>query len=97
MKTIHCPICQNPKFYNSNCPNEICKKCVGRATDGHGRYVRFHNRTISTGCIAFYLDADGKEEYCSTLCYVSKQKCRAKADKFGGVVIELLHLKDKNG
>ena len=62
MEIVLCPICQESMFGNSHYPNEICKKCVGRATDGHGRYVRFYNRTISSGCIAFYLDPDGREK-----------------------------------
>ncbi|WP_338793224.1 hypothetical protein V9L05_10850 [Bernardetia sp. Wsw4-3y2] len=96
MEIVLCPICQDSMFENSRYPNEICKKCVGRATDGHGRYVRFYNRTISGGCIAFYVDPDGREEYHSTICYVSKQKCQAKEARFGGIVIELVKLKDKN-
>lgn len=96
MEIVLCPICQESMFGNSHYPNEICKKCVGRATDGHGRYVRFYNRTISSGCIAFYVDPDGREEYHSTICYVSKQKCQAKEARFGGIVIELVKLKDKN-
>ncbi|WP_338761339.1 hypothetical protein WAF17_15305 [Bernardetia sp. ABR2-2B] len=76
-------------FNNASYPNEICKKCIGRATDGHGRYLKFYNRTISDGYIAFYADADGREEYHSNICYVSKRKCIAKAARFGGIVVEI--------
>ncbi|WP_291722297.1 hypothetical protein [Bernardetia sp.] len=96
MKTSSCPICQNEIFYDSNYPNELCKSCVGRATDGHGRYVKFYNRNLASGIIGFYADADGKEEYEHTTCYVSKQKCEAKEARFGGVVIELIPSKDGN-
>lgn len=83
-------------FHNPRYPNEICKQCVGRATDGHGRFLKFYNRTISDGYIAFYADADGKEEYHSSICYVSKQKCEAKEAKFGGIVVELTQLETKS-
>ncbi len=94
MKTVSCPICKNNLFYNSYYPNEICKRCVGRATDGHGRYLKFYNRTISNGYISFYADADGREEYCSTICFVSKQKCQAKEARFGGIVVEIIKLEN---
>jgi hypothetical protein len=90
METAPCPICKKDLFYNPRYPNEVCKSCVGRATDGHGRYVRFYNRAISSGYIAFYADADGREEYLSHICYISKQKCEAKEARFGGIVVELI-------
>lgn len=97
METAPCPICQKDLFYNPRYPNEICKSCVGRATDGHGRYLKFYNRSISEGCIAFYADTDGKEEYKSFICYVSKQKCKAKEAHFGGIVIEVLKRNNTEG
>ena len=96
METRPCPICQTDMFYNPRHPNEVCKRCVGRATDGHGRYVKFYNRTLSSGCVGFYADADGKEEYNSCICYVSKQKCKAQEARFGGIVIELIAQKNKD-
>ena len=96
MKKSSCPICQNEMFYNPHYPDEVCKSCVGRATDGHGRYVKFYNRNLASGIIGFYADADGKEEYEQTTCYVSKQKCKVKEARFGGVVIELITQKDEN-
>ncbi len=95
MEIVSCPICNSNLFYNPHYPNEVCKKCVGRATDGHGRFLRFYNRTISSGYIAFYADADGREEYDNNICYVSKIKCLAKEARFGGIVVEILKKIDK--
>ena len=96
METSLCPICQNSMIYTSRYPDEICKNCVGRATDGHGRYLKFYNRTISKGYIAFYADADGREEYYSSVCYVSRQRCEAKEARFGGIVVELFRNEEEN-
>ncbi|PIY08825.1 MAG: hypothetical protein COZ18_10375 [Flexibacter sp. CG_4_10_14_3_um_filter_32_15] len=57
---------------------------------------KFCNRTILGGYIAFYADADGKEEYHNHICCVSKRTCEAKEDKFGGIVVELIQIENKS-
>jgi len=95
METVSCPICKKSMFHNPRYPNEVCKYCVAHATDGHGRFLKFYNRTISDGYIAFYADADGKEEYRSSACFINKKKCCAKEAKFGGIVVELVQMNPK--
>ena len=46
MATAPCPICQKAIFYNPRYPNDICKNCVGYATDRHKHYLKFYNHTI---------------------------------------------------
>lgn len=84
MQTVPCPICKINMIYTPRYPNEICRKCVGCATNGHGQYLRFYNKTLSERYVAFYADADGREEYFSQVCYDKTTKMPSERSSFGG-------------
>lgn len=95
MDTKPCPICSKPLLFNPRYPNAVCRACEARATDGHGRFLKFYNRHIFGGFVAYYADADGKEEYKSNICYINQQKCIAAEARFGGIVVQVVKPRER--
>jgi hypothetical protein len=89
MKEKHkCPIC-SVEFYNlERYPNQVCERCLSKASDAYGRRLVFSNENLSGGFQAFYRGTN--ERYEKHICYIDSVRCYANEHRFGGIVIEVV-------
>lgn len=80
-----CPLCGAEREYSARYPTAVCHDCTVKATDEHGRRLRFSNASFSGGLVGFY--ADTGEAYLSEECWIDGVKCRASEAHMGGTVI----------
>jgi hypothetical protein len=80
-----CPLCGAEREYSARYPRAVCHDCYRKATDEHGRPLKFSNVSFSGGLVGFY--ADTGEDYPSEVCWIEGRRCRASEAHMGGTVI----------
>jgi hypothetical protein len=80
-----CPICETSVPTNPRYPTAVCPTCVERATDEHGRPLRFYNRSMSGGFQA--VCADTGEEHAGHECWIDGVQCWVGEAHLGGIVV----------
>ena len=82
-----CPVCGDLRPHSPRYPRHLCADCVGRATDEHGRPLRFFNASLlGTGFEAQYADTGKPRD--SHVCFVDGVRCWADEARFGGIVVQ---------
>ena len=87
-ETHDCPICAEKVHHWERYPNQVCERCMNKASDAYGRRLVFTNESESGGFIAFYRGTD--ERYDKHICYIDSVRCYANEHRFGGIVVEVV-------